>query len=76
VVSFVRGADGLRADLLQVLQFEHLDLVAPNQAHPILRFETISGRPSFCRDPPRRAALVSLTVRKYEDEMAWVNRTS
>jgi predicted nucleotidyltransferase len=60
----------LLAKLQTALQFEDIDLVVLNEVNPILRFEAISGRPLFCRDPGRRAEFASLTAREYEDEMA------
>ena len=64
----------LLADLQQALEVEEVDLIALNEANPILRFEAISGRPLFCRDAGRRAEFVSLTAREYEDGMAFVQR--
>jgi predicted nucleotidyltransferase len=60
----------LLAKLETALQFAEIDLVVLNDAGPMLRFEAISGRPLFCRDPSRRATFVSLTAREYADEMA------
>ena len=64
----------LLGDLQQALQLEEIDLVALNEANPILRFEAISGRSLFCRDAGRRAEFASLTAREYEDEMALAER--
>src|SRR5262249_37328287 len=64
----------LRADLQAVWQFDHIDLVALNNASPILRFEAVSGGLLFCRNAERRAAFVSLTAREYEESMAMVQR--
>ena len=61
---------GLRAKLQQVLRIDAIDLVVLNDASPLLRFEALSGRPVFCRDPDRRAVFASLTAREYEDECA------
>lgn len=47
-----------------------IDLVILNDANPILRFEAVSGRLLFTRDLSALAEFVSLTARKYEDEMA------
>jgi predicted nucleotidyltransferase len=60
----------LLARLQTAMQFEEIDLVVLNDANPILRFEAISGRSLFCRDPSRCATFASLTAREYEDEMA------
>lgn len=65
----------LLAELQDALHFEDIDLVVLNDANPILRFEAISGRPLFCRDPGRRAEFASLTAREYEDEMALWQRS-
>lgn len=64
----------LRSDLQQALGFEEIDLVVLNRANPVLRFEALSGRSLFCRDPGRRADFASLTAREYEDEMAQLRR--
>jgi hypothetical protein len=64
----------LLGKLQRALQIEQIDLVTLNEANPILRFEAISGRAVFCRDPGRRAEFASLTAREYEDEMAMVER--
>ena len=66
---------GLLARLQNAFQIEDIDLVPLNEANPILRFEAVSGRPLFCRDPGRRAEFVSLTAREYEDEMAFLERS-
>jgi predicted nucleotidyltransferase len=60
----------LLARLQEVLGVEEIDLVVLNDANPILRFEALSGRKLFCRDPGRCAAFASLTAREYEDAMA------
>lgn len=57
--------------LQKALGVDEIDLVALNDANPILRFEAISGRALFCRDLNRRAGFVSLTAREYEDAMAF-----
>ena len=63
-----------RIELLLQLQrafnFEDVDLLVLNSAAPITRFEAVSGRLIFSRDPSRQAEFVSLTAREYEDEMA------
>ena len=64
----------LRADLQEALCFEEVDLVVLNGAHPILRFEAVSGRRIYCRNPERTAGFVSLTAREYEDAMALLAR--
>jgi predicted nucleotidyltransferase len=60
----------LRYELQQTLPFAEIDLVVLNQTNPILRFEAVSGRNLYCRDPYQRATFVSLTAREYEDSMA------
>ncbi len=74
VPSFEEWA-ALRAALQQALRFERIDLVTLNEANAILRFEAVSGRALYCRDPGRRAGFVSLAAREYEDEMGWVRKT-
>lgn len=64
----------LRSALQRALAFDAIDLVPLNGANPYLRFEGVSGRPMYCRDPERRAAFVSLTAREYEDEWAFFQR--
>lgn len=64
----------LRADLQEALDFEEIDLVVLNGAHPITRFEAVSGRRIYCRDLERTAGFVSLTAREYEDAMALLER--
>ncbi|RME87791.1 MAG: nucleotidyltransferase domain-containing protein [Anaerolineae bacterium] len=64
----------LRADLQEALRFEDLDLVVLNGAHPITRFEAVSGKRIYCRDLERTAGFVSLTAREYEDVMAFLQR--
>jgi hypothetical protein len=59
-----------RPGFLVRLAFDEIDLVALNDASPILRFEAVSDRPVNVTDLERRAAFVSLTAREYEDEMA------
>ncbi len=56
--------------LQAALRLDAIDLVILNEANPILRFEAVSGRPLFNRDPEAVAGFVSLTAREYEDEMA------
>jgi predicted nucleotidyltransferase len=56
--------------LQDALQLDKVDLVILNDANPILRFEAVSGRQLFNRDPEEVAGFVSLTAREYEDEMA------
>ena len=66
---------GLRAKLQEEFRFDDIDLVAVDDAStPILRFEVISGRSIYCRNPQRRAEFVSLAAREYEDEMAFLQR--
>jgi predicted nucleotidyltransferase len=60
----------LLARLQEALGIDEIDLVVLNDANPILRFEALSGRALFCRDPSRRAGFASLTAREYEDAMA------
>jgi len=60
----------LRARLQEALHFDEIDLLVLNEASPMARFEAISGRSLFCRDPGKRAEFASLTAREYEDEMA------
>ncbi len=73
---FFRRKPGLdeTTDLLlrlrEAVRFEDIDLVVLNEATSLLRFEAISGRPIYCRDPDERAAFVSLAAREYEDDMA------
>ncbi len=65
----------LRAKLQEEFRFDDIDLVAVDDAStPILRFEVISGRSIYCRNPQRRAEFVSLAAREYEDEMAFLER--
>lgn len=65
-------------DLLLALQdaygLEDVDLVVLNEASAILRFEAVSGRRLFCRDPERYATFVSLTAREYEHAIAMIER--
>ena len=56
--------------LQDALGLDEVDLVVLNEAHPILRFEAVSGRRLFTRDLLALAEFVSLTAREYEDEMA------
>jgi predicted nucleotidyltransferase len=56
--------------LQDALQMDEIDLIILNDANPILRFEAVSGRQLFNRDPEEVAGFVSLTAREYEDEMA------
>lgn len=56
--------------LQAALQLDEVDLVLLNDANPMLRFEAVSGRRLFVRDPEAMAGFVSLTAREYEDEMA------
>jgi predicted nucleotidyltransferase len=60
----------LLARLQEVLGVEEIDLAVLNDANPVLRFEALSGRLLYCRDPGRCAAFASLTAREYEDAMA------
>ena len=53
----------LRADLTEALHFEDVDLVPLNDAHPLLRFEAVSGRRLFVRELETVAGFVSLTAR-------------
>jgi predicted nucleotidyltransferase len=62
----------LRAALQEALHFDDIDLVVLNEASPITRFEAVSGRPVYTRDPSARAGFVSLTAREYEDAMAFL----
>ena len=65
----------LRAKLQEEYRFDDIDLVAVDDAStPMLRFEVISGRSIYCRNPQRRAEFVSLAAREYEDEMAFLER--
>jgi predicted nucleotidyltransferase len=65
----------LREKLQQGYRFDDIDLVVvDDESTPILRFEVISGRALYCRDPQRRAEFVSLAAREYEDEMAFLER--
>ena len=64
----------LRADLTETLHFEEVDLVPLNDAHPLLRFEAVSGRRLFVRDLETVAGFVSLTAREAEDANAFVQR--
>lgn len=64
----------LRAKLQRALQVDEVDLLALNEANPIVRFEAISGQAVFSRDAGRRAEFASLTAREYEDEMALLER--
>jgi predicted nucleotidyltransferase len=61
---------GLLGRLQDAFQLDEVDLVILNDANPILRFEAVSGRQLFNRDPEEVAGFVSLTAREYEDEMA------
>ncbi len=66
---------GLREKLQEEFRFDDIDLVAVDDAStPILRFEVISGRSIYCRNPQRRAEFVSFAAREYEDEMAFLKR--
>jgi predicted nucleotidyltransferase len=71
--SFEEQVD-LLTRLQKAIQIEEVDLIILNNANPHLRFEAISGKLLFCRDPSRKAAFVSLTAREYEDEMAFWQR--
>ncbi len=65
----------LRADLQDALGFEEIDLVVLTDDSPsALRFEALSGRRIFCRDPQRVAEFQSLAAREYEDDMAFAAR--
>lgn len=59
----------IRASLQQATGIEDIDLVVLNGASPVLRFEAVSGRCVYSRDPADRVDFVSLTAREYEDEM-------
>ena len=61
----------LLARLQDVLGVDEVDLVVLNETNPVLRFEAISGRALFNRDPSRCAGFASLTAREYEDAMAF-----
>jgi predicted nucleotidyltransferase len=61
----------LLARLQETLGLDEVDLVVLNDANPILRFEALSGRPLFNRDPIRCAGFASLTAREYEHAMAF-----
>jgi predicted nucleotidyltransferase len=61
----------LLARLQETLSLDEVDLVVLNDANPILRFEALSGRTLFDRDPVRRAGFASLTAREYEHAMAF-----
>lgn len=56
--------------LQAALRLDEVDLVLLNDANPMLRFEAVSGRCLYVRDPEAMAGFVSLTAREYEDEMA------
>ena len=64
----------LRADLTEALHFEDVDLIPLNDAHPLLRFEAVSGRRLFARDLETVSGFVSLTAREAEDADAFVQR--
>ncbi|MHB8765035.1 MAG: type VII toxin-antitoxin system MntA family adenylyltransferase antitoxin [Deferrisomatales bacterium] len=64
----------LREALQTALDFDDVDLVPLNRASPALRFEVVSGRRLYCRDPGQRAAFVSLVAREHEDERAFYRR--
>ena len=61
----------LLARLQEALGVDEIDLVVLNEANPILRFEALSGRALYCREPNLRAGFASLTAREYEDAMAF-----
>jgi uncharacterized protein len=65
-----------RVDLLirleKALMVEEIDLVVLNGASSITRFEAVSGRLIFSRDPGKQADFVSLTAREYEYDMAFL----
>jgi predicted nucleotidyltransferase len=66
---------GLREKLQEEFCFDDIDLVVVDDTStPILRFEVISGRSIYCRNPQQRAEFVSLAAREYEDEMAFLKR--
>lgn len=69
VPSFDEQLD-LFGRLQQALNMDEVDLVILNEANPILRFEAVSGRRLYCRDPQAVAGFVSLTAREYENEVA------
>jgi predicted nucleotidyltransferase len=60
--------------LQDALGVDEIDLVLLNDANPILRFEALSGRTLYNRDPSRCAGFASLTAREYEDAMAFWER--
>ncbi len=60
--------------LQAALQLDAVDMVTLNGASAILRFEAISGQPTYCRDVEARAAFASLTARQYEESMALIVR--
>jgi predicted nucleotidyltransferase len=64
----------LLARLQEALGIDEIDLVVLNEANPILRFEALSGRALYCREPNLRAGFASLTAREYEDAMAFWER--
>ena len=57
----------LRADLQEALNFDEIDLVVLNEAHPITCFEAVSGQRIYCQDLERTSEFVSLVAREYED---------
>lgn len=58
--------------LQKALMVEEIDLVVLNGASSITRFEAVSGRLIFSRDPGKQAEFVSLTAREYEYDMAFL----
>ncbi len=62
----------IRADLQENLQVDDIDLTFLNKAGPILAFQAVSGRLVFCRDLDKKVDFVSLTARKYEEAMAFM----
>ena len=57
--------------LQEALGVDEVDLVVLNDANPTLRFEALSGRALYCRDPNLRAGFASLAAREYEDAIAF-----
>lgn len=65
----------IAGELERSLGVERVDLVSVDVSHPVLAFEAIRGRLLMDRDPPTRAAFVSLVSRVYEDVMANLEHT-
>jgi len=63
----------IRADLQENLHIDNIDLNSLNKAGPVLAFQAVSGRLVFCRDLDKKVDFISLTARKYEEAMAFMN---